>query len=161
MALWCTLSYLESITSRVSDGSCRSYGSLKSAILDLVSNNVLLSYLKALDATDDVPVFTGRSKFPKLQGTGCKNSLWHVSSTNRLVHRDCSWNKSPRFALSLRSTQKLLNTSALNSLLFLCLRVNLFDLAFQPPPKSRRKQNSLRVLLIPNSGSCSKQISVR
>lgn len=122
---------------------------------------VLLSYLKALDATDDVPVFTGRSKFPKLQGTGCKNSLRHVSSTNRLLHRDCSWNKSPRFALSLRSTQKLLNTSALNSLLFLCLRVNLFDLAFQPPPKSRRKQNSLRVLLIPNSGSCNKQISVR
>ena len=33
---------------------------------------VLLSYLKALDATDDVPVFTGRSKFPKLQGIGCK-----------------------------------------------------------------------------------------
>ena len=46
---------------------------------------VLLSYLKALDATDDVPVFTGRSKFPKLQGTGCKNSLRHVSSTNRLT----------------------------------------------------------------------------
>ena len=101
---------------------------------------VLLSYLKALDATDDVPVFTGRSKFPKLQGTGCKNSLRHVSSTNRLLHRDCSWNKSPRFALSLRSTQKLLNTSALNSPLFLSLRVNLFDLAFQPPPKSRRKK---------------------
>lgn len=160
MALWCTLSYLESITSRVSDGSCRSYGSLKSAILDF-KQYVLLSYLKALDATDDVPVFTGRSKFPKLQGIGCTNSLRHVSSTNRLLHRDCSWNKSPRFALSLRSTQKLLNTSALNSLLFLCLRVNLFDLAFQPPPKSRRKQNSLRVLLIPNSGSCSKQISVR
>ena len=40
MARWCTLSYLESITSRVSDGSCRSYGSLKRAILDLVSNNM-------------------------------------------------------------------------------------------------------------------------